>query len=139
MPLSLSAAARQVGKSKTTLTRAIKSGRVSAERHEDGTYTIDPAELARVYGLRPDTRPEHGALRAPPETPLRVERDALAVRVEMLEAMLRREQEAVADLKEDRDRWRLQATALLENKRDRPAENRASRWGFWQARNRHTP
>ena len=118
MTLSLSAAARQVGKSKTTLTRAIKSGRISAERHEDGTYTIDPAELARVYGLRPDTRPKHGALRDPLDTPLSVERDALAVRVEMLEAMLRREQEAVADLREDRDRWRTQASLILEDKRE---------------------
>lgn len=136
MTLSLSAAARQVGKSKTTLTRAIKSGRISATRHEDGSYTIDPAELTRVYGLRPVTRPEHGAPRDPLETPLRAERDALAVKVEMLEAMLRREQDAVADLREDRDRWRLQATALLEDKRDRPAEKQASRWRFWQARNR---
>lgn len=125
MTLSLSAAARQVGKSKTTLTRAIKSGRISAERHADGTYTIDPAELARVYGLRPDTRPEHSALRDPLETPLRVERDALAVRLEMLEAMLRREQEAVADLKEDRDRWRQQAVGLIEHQK-RPRQ--AWRW-----------
>ena len=42
-------AARAVGRSKTTLGRYIKSGRLSASRTEDGAYMIDPAELSRVF------------------------------------------------------------------------------------------
>lgn len=37
----------------------------------------------------------------------------LLERIEALEAMLNREREVSADLKEDRDRWRAQATGLL--------------------------
>ena len=48
MGYSLGQAARVVGRSKTTIHRAIKSGRLSATRTAAG-YDIDPAELARVF------------------------------------------------------------------------------------------
>ena len=41
----------------------------------------------------------------------------LLERIEALETMLNREREISADLKEDRDRWRQQATALLTDQR----------------------
>jgi hypothetical protein len=44
--LTLVEAARKIGL--TTLARAIKSGTVSVSRKEDGSYEVDPAELARV-------------------------------------------------------------------------------------------
>lgn len=47
--LTLAQAATLVGKSKSTLTRAIKSGRMSAIRRADGTFGLDPAEVLRVY------------------------------------------------------------------------------------------
>jgi hypothetical protein len=47
--LSLGESARLTRLGKTTLARAIKAGRLSASRKEDGGYEIDPAELARVY------------------------------------------------------------------------------------------
>lgn len=47
--LSLAQAVTLTGKSKSTLTRAIKSGRMSAVRRADGTFALDPAELLRVY------------------------------------------------------------------------------------------
>lgn len=47
--LSLSQAAKRVGKSKSTIGRAIESGRLSATRNEDGTFSIDPSELFRVF------------------------------------------------------------------------------------------
>lgn len=47
--LSMSSAATQAGVSKATIHRAIKSGKLSAARRDDGSYEIDPAELFRVY------------------------------------------------------------------------------------------
>jgi hypothetical protein len=49
MAYTLGQAARAIGRSKTTLGRAIKSGRISATRGKDGSYLIDPAELHRVF------------------------------------------------------------------------------------------
>lgn len=47
--LSLAQAATLTGKSKSTLTRAIKSGRMSAVRKADGTFGLEPAEVLRVF------------------------------------------------------------------------------------------
>jgi hypothetical protein len=49
MMLSLGQAARLTGLGKTTITRSIKAGKLSAGRNDDGSYSIDPSELARVY------------------------------------------------------------------------------------------
>ena len=53
--LTLGQAAKLASVGKTTLTRAIKSGRLSAERREDGSYRIDPAELSRAYEISVET------------------------------------------------------------------------------------
>lgn len=49
MKLSASQAAQEVGKSVPTITRAIKSGKISAIKTETGGFEIDPAELFRVF------------------------------------------------------------------------------------------
>ena len=46
---TMSEAAKQVGKTRQTIFKAIKSGRLSARKNDDGSYQIDPAELFRVY------------------------------------------------------------------------------------------
>jgi hypothetical protein len=55
--LSLGQAARLTGFGKTTLARAIKAGRLSATRNETGGYSIDAAELARVFPFPAPTEP----------------------------------------------------------------------------------
>lgn len=47
--LSASQAAKEVGKSVPTITRAIKKGKISATKTDEGGYQIDPAELFRVF------------------------------------------------------------------------------------------
>ena len=122
--LSLSQAAKLTGKSKSTINRSIKTGKLSAIRHEDGSYSIDPAELSRAFNLEP----QEGAKRRDAEP----DGTRLLERIEALEAMLNREREIVADLKEDRDRWRQQATALLSDQRPPTS---ASRWWPWRKKN----
>jgi len=119
--LSLSQAAKLTGKSKSTINRAIKTGKLSATRHEDGTYSIDPAELSRAFDMEPLT----GAKRHDAE----LEGTHLFERIAALEAMLSREREISVDLKEDRDRWRQQAIAMLADQR--PTHN-SWRWWIWR-------
>lgn len=107
--LSLSQAAKLTGKSKSTINRAIKTGKLSATRHDDGSYSIDPAELSRAFNVEPPDSSKRSD--AQPDG------TRLLERIEALEAMLTREREISADLKEDRDRWRQQATALLSDQR----------------------
>ncbi len=119
--LSLSQAAKLMGKSKSTINRAIKSGKLSATRHEGGTYSIDPAELMRAFNIEPLESAKRSDTE--PDGPRLIERIAA------LEAMLSREREILADLKEDRDRWRQQASALLTNQR---AATNSSKWWPWR-------
>lgn len=122
--LSLSQAAKLTGKSKSTINRAIKTGKLSATRHEDGSYSIDPAELSRAFGIEPSD----GAKRSDAEP----DGTRLLERIEALESMLSREREISADLKEDRDRWRQQATLLLSDQRPTTFSN--ARWWPWRKR-----
>jgi hypothetical protein len=120
VPYTLGQAAKAGDVSKTTIQRAIKSGRLSASRQPDGSYMIDPAELHRAF-------PRDG--NADGEMKQSVTFDAtgvLRVEVEMLRERLAEKDEAIADLREDRDRWREQATRLL------PAPQPAVRRGWWR-------
>ena len=49
MKYTLGQAAKATGKSKSTISAAIKSGRISGSKDEAGAYAIDPAELHRVF------------------------------------------------------------------------------------------
>jgi excisionase family DNA binding protein len=132
--LSLGQAAKLAGIGKTTLTRAIKAGRISAERLDDGSYRIDPSELARVYPVTlatPETVSATGDV-AHRETLTRDTQDtaetlaklaALDAQIEGLKEIVRRLDDQARDLREDRDQWRAQAenaTRLLTDQRPRP-------------------
>jgi excisionase family DNA binding protein len=111
--LSMSEAAMRTGLSKSTIHRAIKSGKLSAERQEDGSYEIDPAELFRVYRpAQPEvTRPAgHHATPADTGEPSPgTDWDAVERHLrELLEIERRRGEE----LREERDAWRSQAERL---------------------------
>jgi hypothetical protein len=49
---SLKQAADAVGRGKPAILKAIKSGRISAKKDDNGQWQIDPAELHRVYPAR---------------------------------------------------------------------------------------
>ena len=54
--VSITEAAKLVGKARTTLYRAVASGRISATINATGETVIDIAELVRVYGELHNTR-----------------------------------------------------------------------------------
>lgn len=96
---TLGEAARQCGVAKGTVSKAIRSGKLSATRNEDGSFRIDAAELARYleangHRFRAETVADD-RLETRPETS-----DALS---ETLVAELRA---VIADLRTDRDNWR---------------------------------
>lgn len=108
--LSLTQAAKATGKSKSTINRAIKSGKLSALRHSDGSYSIEGSELSRVFPLGPHKGSEWVSAE-PSMEPARTA--VLESENAALRAALDREREALNDLRADRDAWRQQATALL--------------------------
>lgn len=122
MGYTLGKAAKATGKSKATISKAIKSGRISAKKLESGVFAIDPSELHRVYP--PTVESERNA------TPLTLKVDdeklglvrELQARLDATQERLSDKEDVIADLREDRNKWRQQATTLLEDKRPK---------GFW--------
>src|SRR3546814_2819833 len=49
MAYTLGEAAKTTGISKASISRAINSGRISAIKKDDGSFSIEPVELHRVY------------------------------------------------------------------------------------------
>ena len=86
MPLSLAEAAQATGLNRSTLLRAIKSGRISGARDEAGAWSVEPAELHRVFPPASAT---------PRATPQDAQIDAL---VTELRAQL-------AEMRSQRDAW----------------------------------
>ena len=133
--LNLREAAEHAGTSKTSIFRAIKSGRLSATRDEHGGVQIDPAELARVYPPKPlrDDRPrtalqEH---REPQDgtSSLRERNAALEAEVRLLREMLESMKAERTDAKAERDRWAAQAERLA---LAGPAGKPARPWWPWR-------
>lgn len=121
MSYTLGTAAKAVGKSKATISKAIKSGKISATKMEDGTYSIDAAELHRVYPPTPSETVESEHKETPKETGVN-SNELIELRVKLEAA-----QERIADLEEDREHWRQQANRLLSSppRQDTPK-------GFWK-------
>ncbi len=120
MAYTLGEAAKASGKSKATISKAIKSGRLSAVRQDTGVFRIEAAELYRVYPKTVDGN--HGrtpktVAQTPENTPSVRE---LQARLEAAQERLTDRNAVIADLREDRDRWRQQATALLADQRPVP-------------------
>ena len=49
MAYTLGEAAKATGISKASISRAVNSGRISAAKNDDGSFSIEPVELHRVY------------------------------------------------------------------------------------------
>lgn len=122
MQYSANQAAEATGKNVATITRAIKSGKLSATKDTSGAWQIDGAELSRVYPLRSQSlqAPAMQTYANPTQmdnstesNALREELAALRERDKLKDTLLENYVSQIADLKEDRDKWRQQATGLL--------------------------
>jgi hypothetical protein len=130
MPYTLAAAAKATGTNKTTILRAIKSGKVSGTKDDYGNWHVEPAELHRVYppaDQRNDAR--NGSTQqyaTPSAVGLEVQIAALRDTAELLRAQL-------DDVRKDRDHWRDQAQAvtrqLADARQPEPTKRRWWRWG----------
>jgi excisionase family DNA binding protein len=114
--LSLREAAEQAGTSKSTIWRAIRGGRLSATRTDDGGFAIDPAEL---FGAFPPQQPKRQDATLPerPATPetndLEAKRTAAETEIASLKALLEEVRSNRDELRQDRDEWRARVPLAL--------------------------
>lgn len=107
MAYTLGQAAIAVNKSKSTISKAIKNGVISAEKQPNGSFKIEAAELHRVFPAN--------SIKEQSQTPDKTHKDSVETLVKMaqIEAKLEAAEKRAEDLEKDRDSWRQQATALL--------------------------
>jgi chromosome segregation ATPase len=138
MVYTLGQAAKATGKSKSTILKAIKSGRVSGKKNENGDWEIDPAELHRVYSIAlVNGLPEQRSTRQDTPQENTGELIGLRVKLEAAEQRLKDSNEHVLDLRrrldqseEERRRTQTQLTALLTDRRQK--EEPPPPKGFWK-------
>jgi hypothetical protein len=134
--MTLTEAATWAGKTRSTVFKAIKGGRLSARRTDDGQWMIDPAELARVYPpAGAGNTPRNGAGEQADTARDTAEIEGLRT----LNAVL---QETVRDLRTERDRLLgvVEAQQRLladQSKRETAPETEAKQsWWPWRRKRR---
>lgn len=115
MRVSLAQAAATVGRSRSTLLRSIRAGKLSAERDEvAGAWSIDMAELARVFPVSANVgQGEHGHSLANGEMRPGQE-DTLATRLATAEARLGDALDQITDLRARLDEERTDRRQALD-------------------------
>lgn len=134
---TLGQAAKVTGRSKATLSNAIKSGRLSVHEKTEHGYQIAASELFRAF----PPEQANGALNGSTEQTLTEDKPGINRALNRELELLREERErerhhlertvrqlegTIDDLRADRDHWRQQATALLTG--PRPIQGRRVRW-----------
>jgi len=139
--ISLNEAAELTGRAKSTISKALKNGKMSyvAKDPETGQYMIDPAEAFRVFPKKHETDESHQIeTHGKPHgnSVLAAELQALKDRLAMLESERDRERSQLTDQIEDLRRRldgveaaRQRLTAQLTDQRENAPEPR--RAGFW--------
>jgi hypothetical protein len=74
---------------KTSIFKAIKSGKISAEKDTNGEWRIEPVELTRHF------KPVSDSSRNPPSPSLRQTTDSLQREIELLREMLHAKDEVI--------------------------------------------
>lgn len=140
MKLTLGQAAKTAKRSKGTLSKALNSGGISAEKDDKGRWQIDPSELSRWMFANPFPN----SLQNQSETPEKThENSALGVEVRMLRERIEavtverdRERDQLVDQIEDlrarldgAEAERVRLNALLTDQREK--QGTANKRGFW--------
>ncbi len=109
-------AAELTGKSKSTIQRAMNSGKLSYEIDANSRRIIDVSELDRVFGLQntAETASQQNSVEAEMKKATdMLEMERMKMRVRMLEDQLDVAKEQIEDLKAQRDQWQKQAQQVL--------------------------
>ena len=125
MAYTLTEAATATGLSRSTIFRAIKSGRISATRIE-GNFSIEPVELHRVFPPVSEKRADEAAMNqdaiaaALPDTALIAQ---LESEIRSLRGMSALMEERYREMRDDRDAWRQHAQQVTRYHIGRVVEN----------------
>ena len=133
MNLSAKEAAEHVGMTKQGIIKAIRGGKISAQKDVNGEWRIEPVELFRVY------TPVNGSSHQPEETSLQEDTPentvSLQREIELLREMLADKDDVIRDLRgrldAEADERRKLTLLLTEVQNPAPAPKEKPK-GFWR-------
>lgn len=117
--VTIAQAADMTGKSKSTIQRALKSGRLSYTIDDAGEREIDTSELERVYGKE---KPKTPKTKVDPQAVIQaelqraqdmLEMERVKMRCRSLEDQLHMTERQLLDMRDQRDQWQKQAQQLM--------------------------
>ena len=140
MGYTLGEAAKATGKTKGTISKALKNGRISGKKNEKGEWDITPSELHRLYppvASDQDVQPVSNATAFNPD--LLIENREMRVKLEALHkqfAMLENERDDLRRRLDTESEERRKLTLMLthehaEKKPQKPTESFRARLGRW--------
>jgi excisionase family DNA binding protein len=113
MSLTLAEAAQATGLNRSTILRAIKSGRISGTRDDHGAWSVEPVELHRVF---------EPAEAKPKAVPQDAQADALVAELRV----------QLAEMRQQRDAWQGIAERLaLSAPKAEPKPEPPMSWWRW--------
>jgi len=126
--LTLGQASKLTGKSKPTISKAVKDGRISGTKGKDGVFQIEASELTRVYPAISDTdgdasTPSTPSNKTTASSVLAVEKKFLEEKVADLEARLEEMKGERNTAQEEARADRARLVAMIEDQRPKT---------FWQ-------
>lgn len=119
MTYTLGEAAKATGKSKPTISRAIKKGVITGNKDHNGVFQLDPAKVHRIWPMLQPSSNNTGTMK---QSGTLTNSSALQREVEVLREIIERGDQERERLEADRNEWRQQAqkvTALIEDKRQK--------------------
>lgn len=134
MVYSLTQAAQATGLTRQGILAAIKRGTISGSKNEHGQWTIDAAELHRVYppatvDSNVNTRVDISVI---PDNTLSTQAiNTLQQRLAVTEALLQEARGQVDELRADREAWKQQAHEWMLMTKALPESDAKPKLGFW--------
>jgi hypothetical protein len=125
--LTLGEASKETGVQKSTLSKALKSGKLSYFEKTSAGYKIEPSELFRTYPRKPQGTVGDTVVSERLDTP-EINPDFIRLQVEV--ELLR---ERLTDTQEQRDKWQAQAMqlALPKPETETGGQGSVTRWVLW--------
>ena len=129
--LTLGEASKETGVQKSTLSKALKSGKLSYFDKTSAGYKIEPSELFRVYPRKPQDTVSDTVATERDDTP---ENNPDFIRLQVEVEQLR---ERLSETQEQRDKWQAQAMqlALPKPESETTRQGIETRWVLWPFKN----
>jgi hypothetical protein len=132
MQFTIGQSARETGKSKSTISKAVKNGTISAEKQPDGSYQIDAAELFRVFPRKAEEPVAAPHEQTAANTVLLLENRELKARLEMQDKLVRALEADKSFLQEQLHRTTLLLTSAKEPHEPVSASQLSDKRSWWQ-------